>query len=527
MVPTRLRSAALALLTLAALAAGLASAPGGGRAAQEGDKGKGKSDKQLFQGKWEVVSAEKGTEKVPEEILKAIKLEVKGDKVIVEILGETKEGTYKLDPTAKPKKIDLTVDCKTLKGIYEFGKNTLKVCTGEDENAPRPKEFKAGEENLLIVFKRAKGEKKEKDKGKKEKGKEEKGKADKGAGAVGAAKELARFKGSWMVISAEKAGMPVPEEIRTSIKVRFEGAKITLEILGQTKEGSFKVDPTKKPATIDLTIEDKTALGIYQLDKNTLKLCTAEPGEPRPKDFKAEGDKQLLVTLKRGPTAVIEEVRLAPVAAEVAAECAQEGALKTASANNLKIIGVAMHNYLDSNRGSFPPAAIYSKDGKPLLSWRVAILPYLEQGQLYKEFKLDEPWDSPHNRKLLEKMPKVYAPVAGDAKEYWTFYRVFTGPGTIFEGTKGTRITAITDGTSNTILVVEAGEAVPWTKPDELPYDASKPLPKLGGMFKDGFNALFADAAVRFIRAKADPQILRLAITRNDGKVLDLEKLTQ
>jgi uncharacterized protein (TIGR03067 family) len=522
MVPTRLRSAALALLTLAALAASLATAPSGGRAAQEGGKGKGKSDKQLFQGKWEVVSAEKGTEKVPEEILKAIKLEVKGDKVIVEILGETKEGTYKLDPTAKPKTIDLTVDCKTIKGIYELTKNSLKVCAGGDENAPRPKEFKAEETNLLIVFKRAKGEKKEKDKGK-----EEKGKADKGTGAVDAAKELTRFKGSWTVISAAKAGMPLPEEIVKTIKVRFEGAKLTVEILGEAKEGTFKVDPTMKPAAIDLTIMDKTALGIYQLDKNTLKLCTAEPGEPRPKDFKAEGDKRLLVTLQRGPTAAADEARLAPGAAEAAAECAQEGALKTASANNLKIIGIAMHNYLDSNRGAFPPAAIYSKDGKALLSWRVAILPYLDQGNLYREFKLDEAWDSPHNKKLLDKMPKVYAPVAGDAKEYSTFYRVLTGPGTIFEGTKGTRITSITDGTSNTILVVEAGEAVPWTKPEELPYDASKPLPKLGGMFKGGFNALFADAAVRFIRANADPQLLRLAITRSDGKVLDLDKLTQ
>jgi uncharacterized protein (TIGR03067 family) len=520
MVPTRLRSAALALLTLAALGAGLATAPSGGRAAQEG--GKGKTDQQLFQGKWEVVSAEKGTEKVPEEILKAIKLEVKGDKVIVEILGESKEGTYKLDPKAKPKTIDLTVDCKTVKGIYEFDKNTLKVCAGADENAPRPKEFNAGESNLLIVFKRAQGEKKGKDKGKKEKEK-----ADKGASAADAGKELARFKGEWSVLAAEKAGTPLPEEIVKTIKVRFEGAKLTLEILGQPKEGSFKVDPTKKPPTIDLTIEDKTALGIYQLDKGTLKLCTAEPGQPRPKEFKAEGDKQMLVTLKRGPAAAADEVRLDQAASDAAAECAQEGALKLASANNLKIIGIAMHNYLDANRGSFPPAAIYSKDGKALLSWRVAILPYLEQGLLYKEFKLDEPWDSEHNKKLLDKMPKVYAPVAGDAKENSTFYRVFTGPNTIFEGTKGTRITTITDGTSNTILVVEAGEAVPWTKPDELPYDASKPLPKLGGMFKGGFNALFADAAVRFIRANADPQLLRAAITRNDGKVLDLEKLTQ
>src|SRR5262249_6605383 len=155
--------------------------------------------------------------------------------------------------------------------------------------------------------------------------------------------------------------MDVPEEILKSIKVRFEGAKVTLEILGEMKDGTVKVDPTKKPPTIDLTVDGKTALGIYELDKGTLKMCTAEPGEPRPKDFKSEGDKQMLVVLKRAPKAAADEVRLAPDAAGAAAECAQEGALKTASSTNLKIIGLAMHNYLDSNRGAFPAAAIYSK----------------------------------------------------------------------------------------------------------------------------------------------------------------------
>jgi uncharacterized protein (TIGR03067 family) len=503
MVPTRLRSAAVTLLTLAALGVGLATAPSQGRATQEGDKGKGKSDKQLLQGKWEAVAAEKGGEKIPEEILKAIKLEVKGDKIFAEIVGENKEVPYKIDPTKKPKAIDLTIDGKDFKGIYQLDKDTLKVCTALDENAARPKEFKAEEQTLLVTFKRVKGEKK---------------KEDKGTDAVDPAKEKAeqaRFKGDWAVASAAKGGMPLPEEILKGIKIRFEGGKVTMEVLGETKQGSFKVDPTKKPATIDLTIDDKTALGIYQLDKDTLKMCAAEPGEPRPKDFKGESDKHMVVTLKRAKKAPADE-------------CSQEGALKTNSANNLKLIGLAMHNYLDAHRGSFPPAAISGQDGKPLLSWRVAILPYLDQGNLYKQFKLDEPWDSEHNKKLLDKMPKAYAPVAGDTKEpNSTFYRVFTGPHTIFDGPKGARITSITDGTSNTILVVEAGEAVPWTKPDELPYEAGKPLPKLGGMFKDGFNALFADAAVHFIRRGADPEMLRVAITRDDGKVLDLDRLTQ
>src|SRR6185295_2767398 len=79
-----------------------------------------------------------------------------------------------------------------------------------------------------------------------------------------------------------------------------------------------------------------------------------------------------------------------------------------AAMNNLKIIGLAMHNYHDTNQ-RFPAAAIYDKQGKPLLSWRVAILPYLNQKQLYESFHLDEPWDSEHNRKLIPRMPAEYA----------------------------------------------------------------------------------------------------------------------
>jgi hypothetical protein len=186
-----------------------------------------------------------------------------------------------------------------------------------------------------------------------------------------------------------------------------------------------------------------------------------------------------------------------------------------------------MHGYHD-NRRAFPAAAIYSKDGKPLLSWRVALLPYLDQKNLFNQFKLDEPWDSPHNKKLLSKMPKFYAPVGVDTKQpHSTFYRVFVGPGAAFEGTQGQRITGFTDGTANTVLVVEAGEEVPWTKPDELKFDPKGKLPKLGGHFKGGFNVLMADGTVRFIRADFDPQILRAAITRNGGEVIDFDKISQ
>jgi hypothetical protein len=187
--------------------------------------------------------------------------------------------------------------------------------------------------------------------------------------------------------------------------------------------------------------------------------------------------------------------------------------------NNLKQIGIAFHNY-ESNNGRFPAGAISDKDGKPLLSWRVAILPYLEQNGLYQQFKLDEPWDGPNNKKLLDKMPAVYG--AGEGGK--TNYRVFTGPGTVFDGKQGLRFINITDGTSNTILAVEAAEAVPWTKPEELPYNEKEPLPKLGAG-KTGFAVLMCDGSVRDFRADYDMQQMRHAILRADGNVVDFSKL--
>jgi RNA polymerase sigma factor (sigma-70 family) len=195
------------------------------------------------------------------------------------------------------------------------------------------------------------------------------------------------------------------------------------------------------------------------------------------------------------------------------------------SVNNLKQLMLAMHNFHDVN-AHFPPAAVYDKNGNALLSWRVLILPFIDQDALFKEFKLDEPWNSDHNKKLQKKMPKLYAPVRGKNKDsHSTHYQVFTGKGTIFEGTQGVSIQTITDGTSNTLAIVEAADAVPWTKPADLIYDPDKPLPKLGGMFKDVFHAAFADGAVHTLKREFDERTMRLVITRNDGNVIDMSKI--
>jgi hypothetical protein len=185
-------------------------------------------------------------------------------------------------------------------------------------------------------------------------------------------------------------------------------------------------------------------------------------------------------------------------------------------------MAVAMHNY-ESTHGSLPPHAVYGKDGRPLLSWRVLILPFVEGDDLYKKFRLDEPWDSPHNLALLPEMPMIYGRYdRGTTKEpHTTFYQVFVGPGAAFEGRKGMKLAEdFPDGNSETILMVEAGEAVPWSKPDDLPYAAGRPLPALGGLFNATIRAALADGSIHSFGRDTSEGTIRAAITRNGGDAL-------
>src|SRR5262245_26969295 len=179
---------------------------------------------------------------------------------------------------------------------------------------------------------------------------------------------------------------------------------------------------------------------------------------------------------------------------------------------------MSMHNYKDKH-GHLLPAVVYGHDGTPLLSWRVAILPFIDQEELYKQFRLDEPWDSPHNVQLLPRMPVVYAPPPGKADRvpaHHTVVHVFVGEGTAFEK-EGLRICPedFPDGTSNTLLVVEAGGPVPWTKPANLQFNPNGPLPNLKGLFHNGFRARMADCASHWVPATTSEQTLRALITRN------------
>ena len=194
-------------------------------------------------------------------------------------------------------------------------------------------------------------------------------------------------------------------------------------------------------------------------------------------------------------------------------------AARQQSANNLKQIALAFHNY-ESTYGVLPPAAIVDKKGKPLLSWRVAILPYIEQNNLYQKFKLDEPWDSEHNRKLADVQIKVYTLPYGKSKPGETHYRVFVGGGAAFDMIQGAKVAQFTDGTSNTILAFESAEGTPWTKPDEIEFDPKRDVKKYFRFENGVCNVAMGDGSVRALAKAIDEKVLKLLIQRDDGQAI-------
>ncbi|MBC7852534.1 MAG: DUF1559 domain-containing protein [Pirellulaceae bacterium] len=235
----------------------------------------------------------------------------------------------------------------------------------------------------------------------------------------------------------------------------------------------------------------------------------------------AKGDKLVLaLTEENGKAKKIMDELIKP-----AVISARGAAARAQSSNNLKQIMLAMHNYHDTYR-HFPAAYGMKKDGTKLLSWRVYLLPFLEEAPLYEEFHLDEPWDSEHNKKLISKMPKIFAsPSLPEelAKKGMASYVGPVGEKTIFAGSEATSLQKILDGTSNTLAILEADaeHVVIWTKPDDLPIDWKEPKRGLE-LWKSGtssvFLAGFCDGSVRGISEKIDSALLKKLLQMDDGE---------
>jgi hypothetical protein len=193
------------------------------------------------------------------------------------------------------------------------------------------------------------------------------------------------------------------------------------------------------------------------------------------------------------------------------------------AARPLRRVLLGLHRY-ESAHKQFPAAASYDRAGRPLLSWRVAILPYLGEEALHKQFKLDEPWDSPHNRKLLAKMPEAFRPAQEKlAAAHKTTILAPLGEATMFPGRRGVRMVEVLDGASNTIFLVDADDAhaVEWTRPKDLTYDPKDPFRGLSRRHGGKYLLGFADGTAHFLAPTAAS--LRALFTRAGGEDPNIE----
>lgn len=307
-----------------------------------------------------------------------------------------------------------------------------------------------------------------------------------------------------------------------TIAVRVDlGDEIAVDVRVKAQTPAQAIDAEKALGMLSKLLHDELDQGFKQIGM--------DDNDPLMKD--------LIAVLKAGQNALVGAkysvdgteakvvVRIPadlpfPNAYLAASKKVREAAASSVSANNLKQIAIAMHNYHDVNNG-FPPAAVCDKSGKPLLSWRVLILPYVEQDNLYQQFKLDEAWDSEHNKKLLAKMPRVYALPDQKPGDTNTHYRVFVGNGAAFDTVAGHKLQDFADGTSNTAMVVTAAEAVPWSKPDDLAFDPDKDMPKLLGAVANGrIQMAYCDGSVRTFSKPPSRKTLNAIVTRSGGEII-------
>ncbi len=260
---------------------------------------------------------------------------------------------------------------------------------------------------------------------------------------------------------------------------------------------------------------------------------------PRPKRRKAQardnsGSKTLFIVLGSlgavfalciGGVVAMYMFAVKPVV-EKAIEKVKEAEERMSSTNNAKLIGMGTIFYHDindryplvyANTINQPPADITQ-----MLSWRVSVLPYLEQQGLHQQFNLNENWDSATNKPLGQRRLAIFA---DDLQNEQTRYRCFYDNDAIFSSNprQTTRLSNIHDGTSNTMIMAEFTETVPWSQCNELRYDPARPLPAFGKPNTSAFIAAFADGSVRTIRKTVDEKMLRNAITKADGNVVILD----
>ncbi len=203
----------------------------------------------------------------------------------------------------------------------------------------------------------------------------------------------------------------------------------------------------------------------------------------------------------------------------------REASSRMASQNNMKQIGIAMHSYTDvSDKFPGPSATGQTGPMKERLSWRYAILPYIEQQNLFAAMDPKSGWNSTRNQQYSATPIKTYGDPL-DAPDNQTRFRVFYNGGAMFDEKKQISFAEIKDGSSNTIMFVEATDRVPWAQCNEFEFNKSNPLPALGHPKRDGFMVILGDGSVRFIRNNVNPEVVKGMIHASDGQYMPTESL--
>lgn len=301
---------------------------------------------------------------------------------------------------------------------------------------------------------------------------------------------------------------------------------------GQTSEVDLVAwcDGDESAERVEQTLQSLIPLARNLLSSAKESMKSAPPEAQGPISSMLVFSEELLTALKVGrdgkqvTASTQTEAGTLPVMLGLmlpAIQSARMAARRAQASNNIKQIMLAFHNY-HAKHSHFPAAAVVGPDGKTKHSWRVALLPFLGQQELYDSYKLDEPWDSPDNLKLQNAMPQVYRDPNSSPDATHTSYVGLVGEGTgLGNGEESVRIRDMKDGTSNTIMVVETTDQVAWTSLTDIKYDPEADLPKLG--FLPGiFTAGLADGAALVISLKAE-ETVRAMITRNGGE--DLRQL--
>lgn len=276
-------------------------------------------------------------------------------------------------------------------------------------------------------------------------------------------------------------------------------------------------DPTWMRNLSRLTLSWPGGEGLRGLEsENRLSMKAVADGVELQGRFSVPGSEAALLIAGGVGAAVAAE----SIGVNVGSLFMPAAARRTQAMNNLKMIALAMHNYHDTYNGL--PGNVKDAEGKALLSWRVQLLPYLEQQALYDQFHMDEPWDSPHNLALVEKIPAIFQAPGSKAPLGKTSYLTIASEDGLFPDGEGVRFGDVLDGLSNTLMVVEANDevAVEWTRPDDLQPDMELLL-QLIGLRGRAFLGAMGDGSVRSIKDSLDPMQLEALITRAGGEVVD------